>query len=46
MRAFHEAVDKAGYTGPIEVEVMNAELWARPGREVLAATVAAYESVF
>jgi sugar phosphate isomerase/epimerase len=46
MRAFHDAVDKAGYTGPIEVEVMNAELWERPGREVLAATVAAYDSVF
>ncbi|MFI1993869.1 sugar phosphate isomerase/epimerase family protein [Actinoplanes sp. NPDC020271] len=46
MRAFHEAVDKAGYTGPIEVEVMNADLWERPGREVLGATLTAYRSVF
>ncbi len=46
MRAFHQAVDKAGYTGPIEVEVMNADLWERPGREVLDATLTAYRSVF
>ncbi|AEV89072.1 xylose isomerase [Actinoplanes sp. SE50] len=46
MRAFHEAVDRAGYAGPIEVEVMNADLWERPGREVLWAALTAYESVF
>ncbi|GIF11341.1 sugar phosphate isomerase/epimerase family protein [Actinoplanes teichomyceticus] len=45
MSAFHRAVDKAGYTGPIEVEVMNEELWQRPGRDVLAATLAAYRGV-
>ncbi|QKW31086.1 sugar phosphate isomerase/epimerase [Streptomyces seoulensis] len=28
----------AGYTGPIEVELFNDELWARDGREVLAET--------
>ena len=44
-RAFHEAVEKAGYTGPIEVEVMNEELWQRPGPDILAATVAGYRSV-
>ncbi|MBG0560846.1 sugar phosphate isomerase/epimerase family protein [Actinoplanes aureus] len=45
MRAFHQAVAKAGYTGPIEVEVMNEELWQRPGPEILAATIAGYRSI-
>ncbi|GIE87341.1 sugar phosphate isomerase/epimerase family protein [Actinoplanes regularis] len=45
MRPFHDAVDKAGYTGAIEVEVMNDVLWQRPGREILAATIAGYRSV-
>ncbi|MEV0978251.1 sugar phosphate isomerase/epimerase family protein [Streptomyces sp. NPDC049915] len=31
-------VEAAGYTGPIEVELFNEELWARDGREVLAET--------
>lgn len=39
------AVDAAGYTGPVEVEIFNAELWGRPGSEILARTVRAYESV-
>jgi len=30
------AVDAAGYDGPIEVEVLNPAVWARPGDEVLA----------
>ena len=42
LRRLCAAVDEAGYAGPIEVEVFNAELWARPGKEVLAATVTAY----
>ncbi|GGN73581.1 xylose isomerase [Actinoplanes lobatus] len=45
MRAFHDAVAKAGYTGPIEVEVMNEELWQRPGPDILAATIAGYQSI-
>jgi sugar phosphate isomerase/epimerase len=40
-----DAVAAAGYTGPIEVEVFNAELWARPGAEILADTIAAYKKV-
>ena len=40
-----DAVAAAGYTGPIEVEVFNAELWARPGAEILADTIAAYKAV-
>ena len=42
LRRFREAVDAAGYTGPIEVEVFNEEVWARPGREVLDEAVAGY----
>jgi sugar phosphate isomerase/epimerase len=40
-----DAVTAAGYTGPIEVEVFNSELWARPGAEILADTIAAYQAV-
>jgi sugar phosphate isomerase/epimerase len=43
LRRFREAVDAAGYAGPIEVEVFAAELWARPGREILDATIAGYQ---
>jgi sugar phosphate isomerase/epimerase len=39
------AVDAAGYLGPVEVEIFNDELWAQDGRQVLAATIAAYQSV-
>ncbi|MFC0528237.1 sugar phosphate isomerase/epimerase family protein [Phytohabitans kaempferiae] len=42
LRRFRAAVDAAGYTGPVEVEVFHADLWARPGAEILAATIAAY----
>ena len=35
-------VEAAGYTGPIEVELFNEELWARDGREVLAETAARF----
>lgn len=44
LRRFREAVDAAGYTGPIEVEVFHADVWARPGREVLDASIAGYLS--
>jgi sugar phosphate isomerase/epimerase len=42
LRRFRETVDAAGYTGPIEVEVFHAGVWARPGREVLDAAIAGY----
>ncbi|WP_436791160.1 sugar phosphate isomerase/epimerase family protein [Yinghuangia sp. YIM S10712] len=29
------AVDAAGYTGDIEIEIFNADLWARPGDEIV-----------
>lgn len=42
LRRFREAVDATGFTGPIEVEVFHAGVWARPGREVLDATLSGY----
>ncbi|TDC81626.1 sugar phosphate isomerase/epimerase [Micromonospora sp. KC606] len=42
LRRLREAVDAAGYTGPIEVEVFHADLWARPGPDILAAATTAY----
>lgn len=42
LRRFRQAVDAAGYTGPVEVEVFHADVWARPGREVLDAAIAGY----
>ncbi|MEU3624405.1 xylose isomerase [Amycolatopsis coloradensis] len=41
-RHLKACVEAAGYTGPIEVEVFDADLWRRPGGEVLAETVTAY----
>ena len=42
LRRFREAVDAAGYTGPVEVEVFAEDVWARPGREVLDETIERY----
>jgi sugar phosphate isomerase/epimerase len=36
VRRLREAVDAAGYTGPIEVEIFNQRVWDTPGDEVLA----------
>ena len=30
------AVEAAGYTGPIEVEIFNQQIWDTPGDQVLA----------
>jgi sugar phosphate isomerase/epimerase len=38
MREWKSYVEAAGYTGPIEVELFNDELWAGDGRELLART--------
>lgn len=35
-------VREAGYTGDIEVEIFNADVWATPGEEVLATMSARY----
>ncbi|MGW2419102.1 sugar phosphate isomerase/epimerase family protein [Streptomyces sp. NPDC001709] len=42
MREWRRHVEAAGYTGPIEVELFNDDLWARDGREVLAETAARF----
>ena len=42
LRRFREAVDAAGYTGPVEVEVFDDALWSRPGREVLDEALAGF----
>ncbi|MFC8736955.1 sugar phosphate isomerase/epimerase family protein [Streptomyces sp. NPDC057176] len=42
MREWKSYVESAGYSGPIEVELFNEELWARNGREVLAETAARF----
>jgi len=36
IRAIRTAVDQAGYTGPIEVEIFNQAIWDAPGDAVLA----------
>lgn len=47
LRRLRRAVDEAGYTGPIEVEIFNRDLWDLPGDEVLALTKARFaEHVF
>jgi sugar phosphate isomerase/epimerase len=41
-RRFARATTAAGYSGPIEVEVFNAQLWTRPGADILADTIDSY----
>lgn len=36
LRALREAVDAAGYSGFIEVEIFNETIWSMPGNQVLA----------
>lgn len=43
LRRFRDAVDATGYTGPIEVEIFNEELWAMPGPSALALALSRYE---
>ncbi len=35
-------IDAAGYTGDVEVEIFNAEIWDSPGDQVLSAMIARY----
>jgi sugar phosphate isomerase/epimerase len=42
IRRIREAVDAAGYAGPIEVEIFNQDIWDAPGDEVLALTKERY----
>lgn len=36
IRRIRKAVEQAGYHGPIEVEIMNQQIWDQPGDETLA----------
>ncbi len=36
VRRLREAVDRAGYAGPIEVEIFNDVIWSTPGDDVVA----------
>ncbi len=40
---FTEAVTATGYTGPIEVEIFNREVWDTPGSEVVETMVDRYD---
>jgi sugar phosphate isomerase/epimerase len=42
--AFSSWIADAGYTGPIEVEIFNAQLWARDGDEALADVIDRYRT--
>ena len=42
LRRLREACDEAGYDGPVEVEIFNAELWNAPGEEVLRKALERY----
>ncbi|WP_262699674.1 MULTISPECIES: sugar phosphate isomerase/epimerase family protein [Streptomyces] len=44
-RWFRERVDATGYTGPIEVEIFNPDLWARDGAEVLTEVAERYRTL-
>lgn len=42
LRRLRRAVEAAGYTGPIEVEIFNEQIWNTPGDEVLATAKARF----
>jgi sugar phosphate isomerase/epimerase len=35
LRRLRQAVDAAGFSGPIEVEIFNQQIWDTPGEQVL-----------
>lgn len=42
LRGFRELADRAGYRGPVEVEIFHPGLWAREGSEVLREVIERY----
>ena len=42
---FTEAVDAAGYEGPIEVEIFNREVWETPASEVVSTMIDRYRDL-
>ncbi|MFF8377064.1 sugar phosphate isomerase/epimerase family protein [Streptomyces sp. NPDC015661] len=45
LAAWAALVEKAGYTGPVEVELFNDDLWARDGVELLEETLESFRAV-
>ena len=43
IRRIREAVEQAGYKGPIEVEIINQSIWDQPGDETLQVIKERYE---
>jgi hypothetical protein len=43
LRRIRTAVESAGYGGPIEVEILNEQIWAAPPEATLATVRARYE---
>ncbi|MEV4316428.1 sugar phosphate isomerase/epimerase family protein [Actinocrispum sp. NPDC049592] len=44
LRRLREAVDATGYTGPIEVEIFNQQIWDQPGTDVVNRVVETYQT--
>jgi sugar phosphate isomerase/epimerase len=42
LRRIRQAVDATGYDGPIEVEIMNESIWARPVDDIFKSVVERY----
>lgn len=42
LRRLRDACDAAGYTGPIEVEIFNRQIWDAPGRQTLQTAIDRY----
>lgn len=42
-RPFTQAVSDAGYTGPIEVEIFNQQIWDTPGSDVVDTMIERYD---
>lgn len=45
LRAWADLTEKAGWTGPVEVEIFNEDLWSRDGVEVLEETLERFLTV-
>jgi sugar phosphate isomerase/epimerase len=43
LRRLREAVDATGYSGPIEVEILNQSLWDSPGDDVVDRIIRTYQ---
>ncbi|MFF9065151.1 sugar phosphate isomerase/epimerase family protein [Streptomyces sp. NPDC014891] len=45
LRAWADLTERAGWTGPVEVEIFNDDLWSRDGTEVLEETLESFLSL-